>query len=435
MGKMGLLVGLGAVVAVAASADAGPVAIRVAGPWVVEVGEAGAVRFEIEPPPVVAIENEEHGALPVFDPNVGGWKKGARLEALIAEECSATGLLVPESLRVKPSPDSATPFVLGKDYDLDPFWGTFGRIDGGAIPADQPVFVDYVYSPCRLDSIAKDEAGAIRLIPGTPGTAVILPPVVNEGETVLANVWVPGRTEQLTGENLYPVDFGLAPLDVDPVAEKLLPKTLAKLRAGDEVTIVAWGDSVTDGGGVGNRAEERYQNRFGELLRERFPKATVTMLTAAWDGRSSRNYLEAPAGGEKDFVRDVLEPKPDLVTIEFVNDAYLDEEATQTHYAGILERLESVGAEVVLITPHFIRPDWMGATTMKLDEDPRPYVKGLYRFAAENNLAVADASARWCRLWRQGIPYITLEANWINHPDARGHEIFAQALLALFPEG
>ena len=430
---MMLLVSLGAVVA-AASADTGPVAIRVIGPWVVEVGEADPVRLEIEPPPVVAIENEEHGSPPVFDPKAGGWRKGARLGALIAEECTATGLLEPESFRVKPSPNSPTPFVLGKDYDMDPFWGTFGRIDGGAIPADQPVFVDYVYSPCRLDSVVRDGAGAIRLVQGTPGVAVILPPVVKEGETVLLNVWVPGRTEQLTDENLYPIDFDLAPLDVEPVAEKLLPKTLGKLRAGEEVTIIAWGDSVTNGGGVGSRTEEWYQNVFGKRLQERFPEATVTMRTAAWGGRSSRAYLEAPAGGEKDFVRDVLDPKPDLVTIEFVNDAYLNEEATQAHYAGILEKLEGVGAEVILITPHFVRPDWMGVNTMKLDEDPRPYVRGLRRFAAEHNLAVADASARWRRLWRQGIPYITLEANWINHPDARGHEIFAEALLALFPE-
>jgi hypothetical protein len=61
-------------------------------------------------------------------------------------------------------------------------------------------------------------------------------------------------------------------------------------------------------------------------------------------------------------------------------------------------------------------------------------VKGLRRFAAENHLALADASAEWCRLWRQGIPYITLEANSINHPDARGHKIFADVLINLFPD-
>jgi len=47
---------------------------------------------------------------------------------------------------------------------------------------------------------------------------------------------------------------------------------------------------------------------------------------------------------------------------------------------------------------------------------------------------VADASAEWCKLWRRGIPYVTILANAINHPDVRGHELFARVLLGLFPE-
>jgi hypothetical protein len=144
-------------------------------------------------------------------------------------------------------------------------------------------------------------------------------------------------------------------------------------------------------------------------------------------------YLEAPPGGIYDFVRDVLDPKPDLVTIEFVNDAYLDEAGTAAHYAGILERVRAVGAEVILITPHLVRPDWLTSDTLKVDQDPRAYVRGLRDFAAKNNVALADASKEWCRLWRRGLPYITLLANNINHPDERGHAIFAKTLIELFP--
>jgi hypothetical protein len=158
------------------------------------------------------------------------------------------------------------------------------------------------------------------------------------------------------------------------------------------------------------------------------------MLTAAWPGRSSAAYLNEPRGGEHDFVRDVLEPKPDLVTAEFVNDAYLDEAQTQVHYTEIMKRLSSAGAEVILITPHLVRPDWMRLNTGKFDEDPRPYVKGLRRFAAEHHVALAETSALWCRLWRQGIPYMTLEANSINHPDARGQDLFVEALMKVFGE-
>ena len=50
------------------------------------------------------------------------------------------------------------------------------------------------------------------------------------------------------------------------------------------------------------------------------------------------------------------------------------------------------------------------------------------------SLALADASLRYGRLWRQGIPYSTLMLNSINHPDARGMRLFAESLITLFPD-
>jgi len=424
-------------------AQGGPsMPIRITGPWSLAVGPgtvnlqhrevtlAKEVAVDVPPAATLAVTGEVHSPLPLFNPQAGGWLKGAKLARLVTEECTATSNLIPESVVVRP--EQGDPFVLDRDYAMDGFWATLGRVEGGGIAADQKVLIDYQYSPNRLDSLVVNEKGELRLIVGEPGVGSILPPTPAAGEVAVANLWVPGRTSQLTDENLFPIE-SLPDLPVQPVAEKLLPKTLAKVRAGGDVTIVAWGDSVTGGGGVGGHRELWYQYRFETLLRERFPKANVKMLTAAWGGGNSRGYMSAPAGGVHDFVRDVLDPKPDLITIEFVNDAYLNEEQTQTHYTEIMGRLSAIGAEVVLITPHLVRPDWMGVETLKFDEDPRPYVKGLRRFAAEHNLALADASARWCRLHRQGIPYATLEANSINHPDARGHEIFAQALIDLFP--
>ena len=44
-----------------------------------------------------------------------------------------------------------------------------------------------------------------------------------------------------------------------------------------------------------------------------------------------------------------------------------------------------------------------------------------------------DASRRYGRLWRQGIPYLTLMENNINHPNEFGHTLFADSLIELFP--
>ncbi|MCL5283606.1 MAG: GDSL-type esterase/lipase family protein [Armatimonadetes bacterium] len=393
--------------------------------------------LEVPRPEIIQVLHERHDNLPLFNNKLGGWMQGARLNALITQECSATGLLIPNSVVVKSAPGPTAPYKLGRDYQIDPLWATVGRLPNGQIGPDQPVYIDYRYSPNRLDSIAVDEAGKVSLIKGRPAVEAMDPPVLPPGYTDIANIWVPGLTEKLSGGNLFPIEPQLqseARNHRRSVASQLLPKTLAKLRAGKHVTIVAWGDSVTAGGGVGDETNLWYQNRFAAMLRKRFPKAMITMKTAAWPGGNSRGYLDAPPGSQYNFQRDVLDVKPDLVTVEFVNDAYMNEAQTFAEYTEIMDRLTAIGSEVILITPHLVRPDWMGVTSLKFNHDPRPYVIALRKFAQERHIALADVSAAWCRLWREGIPYVTLLANSINHPDARGHEIYARALIDLFPK-
>ena len=360
--------------------DVGPGTVTIGGE---QISLADPARLVVPEPGEMVVRNEEH-TLPVFNPNAGGWRKGVRLRALVTQECSATGLLHPASVTVKRTSDG-TPYTLGKDYAMDGLWATVGRLEEGAIAEGEAVHIDYTYSPARLDGVLLNAAGQVRLAVGTPGLGVELPPVAGPGEHYVGSIWIHGRISGLTDENLFPVDFSVA--EAAPpeyyAAEQFLPKTLAKLEAGEKVKIVAWGDSVSAGGGVGGDKDAWYQHQFLDRLKARYPKADISLITAAWPGRGSRNYLEAPAGGEYDFEHDVLGPKPDLVTCEWVNDAYLKDEALVMHYTRILEKLQGAGAEVVLLTPHLVRPDWMGVDTLKFDDDPRPYVQGLRRFAAK----------------------------------------------------
>ena len=170
-------------------------------------------------------------------------------------------------------------------------------------------------------------------------------------------------------------------------------------------------------------------------LREQFPKARIEMLTQAWGGRNTGSYLAEPAGSPHNYRETVLGVKPDLIISEFVNDARLEPAQVEQRYGRLLADFKGVGAEWIILTPHYVRPDWMGLTREKeIDEDPRPYVRGLRQFAATHDVGLADASLRYGRLWRQGIPYNTLMVNAINHPDGRGMRLFADALMALFRE-
>jgi lysophospholipase L1-like esterase len=445
---LAILVAASSFAAVEVPAPDGALPIRITGPWTIAIGPGEVTTPEgkralsqtatlhIAPVEVVEVRGEEHKTLPVFNPKAGSWRRGVKLQQLTAEECTGTGLVVPSSIRVSLEKSGGDALVKDTDYMVDPFWAQLGRLEGGAIAADETVYVDYDYYPTRIDGVFVDAPGNVRLAQGEAGVGNIYPPAPNPGEVAVCNIWHNGLMQSLEPENVFPIqssEEGSAEAE-SSVAERLLPKTLAKLRNGEPVTIVAWGDSVTNGGGVGPEKQDQwYQNQFLKRLRERFPRSEITLHTASWPGGNSNGYMSAAPGGQYDFKRDVLDRKPDLVTIEFVNDAYLEGEALKAHYAKIRDALRVIPAEIILITPHFVRQDWMGVSTAKVDADPRPYVRGLRVFAAENDIAVADAAALWGDLWRQGIPYPTLLANAINHPDERGMELFADALMAVFP--
>jgi hypothetical protein len=74
----------------------------------------------------------------------------------------------------------------------------------------------------------------------------------------------------------------------------------------------------------------------------------------------------------------------------------------------------------------------MNLTSVRGAKETRQYVQELKDFATKHRLGLADASARWENLASEGLPYITLLKNTINHPDDRGHRIFAEDLMVNF---
>ena len=279
--------------------------------------------------------------------------------------------------------------------------------------------------------------GRVELRKGEPRAAAPKAPAAAPGERHLANVWLPGRITKLAPEHLFPVleDAYPEPAKVSPsAAERLLPKTMKKIRAHETLTILAWGDSVTDGGYVPDPSRNRWQEQFATRLRQRFPEAKIVLVSEAWGGRNTGSYLAEPPGSAHNYQEKVLAVKPDLIVSEFVNDAGLNPQQVEERYSKLLADFQGIGAEWIVLTPHYVRPDWMGLSRERdIDEDPRPYVAGLRAFAAKHGVALAEGSKRYGRLWRQGIPYTTVMLNSINHPDAAGMKLFADAILELFP--
>ena len=417
-------------------ADA-PAEMRVAGDWKIAVScEGKSAELTIEPAEQVAVTDEKIGSLPLFNPKAAQYARGWKLAGVRACECTVRHAMDPESLALRLSTDSQ-PLVRGKDYDAELSWGCVGRLEGGAIGPQTPVLVSYRYGKMRLDSAVLTKEGKIELRKGEGHVALPKTPPLSDGEKRLGNIWVTAADRQVADAMLFPVLEEKYPeaLKTSPsVAERLLPKAMATLKSGGRLRILAWGDSVTHAGYLPDAENTRWQAQFVSRLRQRFPQAEIILMTEAWGGRNTGSYFNEPPGSEHNYKEKVLDLKPDLIVSEFVNDAGLNETQVYERYGRIRDDFRAIGAEWIILTPHYVRPDWMGLESQKgIDDDPRAYVKAVRKFAAENSIAVAEGSLRYGRLWRQGIPYLTLMMNNINHPDPYGMSLFADALMELFP--
>ena len=425
---------------VVAAAEERLLVAETAGDWGVRVecrhaGQTTEGTFVVAPPDGVEVFNEKIPTLPVFNPAVPGWVKGVALEEVRAAECTVIRALDPESLVVKTGPGREGALLeRGRDWEADSEWGTVGRLVGGRIAEGQPVWVSYRAARRRIDSVILRADGTLDLLRGEPQIVLCEPPSIPAGSERLLNIYLPGRIEKLSEVNLFPIlEAGCPPLSPEqaPQAPARLPETLRRLESGEPLKILAWGDSVT--------TYDRWQSMFVERLRARYPRADIELITEAWGGRNTGSYLAEPPGSEHNYREKVLDGRPHLIVSEFVNDAGMGPADVDRQYGRLLADFRGIGAEWIILTPHYVMPEWMGPGFLErgqrdIDDDPRPYVAGLKAFVAAHpeHVALADAARRYGRLWRQGIPYLTLMENNINHPNVAGHRIFADALDEVF---
>jgi lysophospholipase L1-like esterase len=316
-----------------------------------------------------------------------------------------------------------TEMTRDKDYLLDPKWAGFSRIEGGRIGKDGAVTVEYRIGRMRIDAIEVNKNGVVHLHRGEEKMTRPNPPQADGDCVAIANVFMPYHVASVEPWQVFRIT---APTFPEPkVGTSLVAKTLAKLRAGEPVTIVTWGDSVTANGDASS-ADKAFAQLFPARLRERFPTSKITAHNAGIGATNSEQRLPA-------LKAQVLDFHPDLVTIEFVNDMGHPEAAMRDRYAKIFEQIRDAGAEIILITPHFTMPEMMNKPQPRGGET-RATVALLRDIAAKHKVALADTSKRWEHLDAEGLPYTTLLTNGINHPDDRGHEMFTRDLLAYFPQ-
>ncbi|MCC6507843.1 MAG: SGNH/GDSL hydrolase family protein [Pirellulaceae bacterium] len=203
-------------------------------------------------------------------------------------------------------------------------------------------------------------------------------------------------------------------------------KMRQKLLAGETVKVACFGDSVT---GVYYHTGSRraYTDMLGIALRQLAPQAKIEMLNAGISGNTTVNALSR-------IDRDVLNAKPDLVTVMFgLNDmTRVPLETYRDNLKLIVQKCQAAGSEVILATPNNVI-----TTTDRPTEKLIQYCDVIRQVGSELNIPVCDVYRELEALREQAAMDWRLLMSDAIHPNMAGHKriatCLAQAITGLRP--
>jgi lysophospholipase L1-like esterase len=361
--------------------------------------------------------------------------------------------ILPESVVVK-SGDGAKTFEMGKDYKYNERWGQVANLEGRLGKAGEgELVVTYKYATQRLDLVQVDGSGKASVKAGRAVMVCPQLPAADAGHKAVAGVYlapwrqvVPKDAPDMLKGLMVPGEDGSWDVRIFPISEVApvapvnaggVAKVKVKMERGEEVKIAFLGDSITLGAEAGRWWEDMwtersltYASRLVTGLRKKYAKATVTPIAAFKGGitvKAAAPFME----------KDVLPQRPDLVVIAFgLNDAAgaVGGKATNPpeSYKGdilaLVKQAKAVGSEVLLVTPFEGSPFLKNGQGQRMPE----YRRVLMELAKEEEVGCADVYTEWMNQTKRGVPAWSQVHNWINHPGAEGHGLYASVLLRFF---
>jgi len=191
-------------------------------------------------------------------------------------------------------------------------------------------------------------------------------------------------------------------------------QTIKKLIDGIPVTIVALGDSLTQGWMV----EKGYLDFLREMLSIKFPKSRFKLINSGIPGDTADSGLSRVKW-------DVLHYNPDCVFIQYaINDAFsgFTEQQFKATIKGIIDKIKESGdADIVLITSGYIG-----------DNDDNRHVEGFYRqleiLGEDYGIPVVLTHEYWKKKITEGMPFGSLVQFDGVHPTEEGYRLMAEAI-------
>lgn len=208
-------------------------------------------------------------------------------------------------------------------------------------------------------------------------------------------------------------------------AEQALPRTIARLRRAQPISICLSGDSISEGyNASGFMGVPPGQPSYGLLVASaierayRSPIVFHNLAVAGWTADHGRYDVER-----------VIAARPDLVIVAYgMNDAgYADADAFAANIDAIVSsvRLSLPAAEFVLVAPMLPNPDWDYPLAARF-----PAYRDALAARCGAGAALADMTTTWTHILERKAWY-DLAGNGLNHPNDFGHRVYAQVILAL----
>ena len=199
---------------------------------------------------------------------------------------------------------------------------------------------------------------------------------------------------------------------------RFVSRTRSDLEAGADVTIVAYGDSITAGFAV----RRGFPSFWKEMLDEKYPEAGLEMINSGISGDTTLDGLS-----RLDWA--ALSYEPGLVTINFgINDCVLGLglEEFEMNLVEMVRRIRAgPGSEVLLLTSQLLE-------TPPYDRLVLDYYQAIERVAREMDVGFVDVHGAWMRRVEQGTPLSSLILPGLDHPNEAGYRIIAEELMRLF---
>jgi len=201
-----------------------------------------------------------------------------------------------------------------------------------------------------------------------------------------------------------------------------LKSCASRLRSGEALRVVAFGDSITAGGDA-SKPELVFWRRWAEGLQRKYPGSRITAINGATGGDTTVQGLQR-------LKEKVLDQNPDLVLIGFgMNDHNVGSVPIPLFEQNLREMIARIrretSAEVVLFSTFPPNPKWKFGSHHMSD-----YAEATRLVAGEVGCAYADVFNNWQSIAERKKPEDLL-GNDINHPNDFGHWIYFKVLQAM----